>query len=215
MHHTGCYNHMLSSCVRVRVLKAPVQVSLLRGSSGSASIQPIQVTSRNISNSRLSYSRSTRSGFASDSITSSWNQTSLRKMSQVSASLDAVIRPVRSNQDQGVAEQLWANARTTGSSKALDSRVVFPSDAKEPVNVLVSLGKDSASVVNGKDENGKREVLRKAYGTGVKKVKELVSSAGLKNVGVVVQEGEEAVAGKSLPYSLLSLPSSGYYSKWT
>ncbi|KAL5489713.1 hypothetical protein ACEPAI_4545 [Sanghuangporus weigelae] len=86
------------------------------------------------------------------------------------------------------AQRLWSTSRTLNSSKALDTRVVFMDSA---VKSLVSLG-DAASWAK-KTVNARREIIRKASGTGIGKVRDLASSAGLKNVQVHAR-GEAADA---------------------
>ena len=77
-------------------------------------------------------------------------------------------------------QQLWANALTSNSKKPLDTRVLYPRSADEAVTVLVSLGEDWS----GEDDNTKRELVRKATGMGIAKIKEVSQSSGLKDVEI-------------------------------
>ena len=78
----------------------------------------------------------------------------------------------------GEANRLWTSARTSNSKKALDSRIVYEGDT---LKTLVSLGSEWSKK---KDENARREVVRKAAGTGISKIKDLALSGDVHTVQV-------------------------------
>ncbi|TDL15587.1 leucine aminopeptidase [Rickenella mellea] len=79
------------------------------------------------------------------------------------------------------AARLWAGARTSTSTKALETRLLYPTTSNEPLNALVSLGDDYSK----KSQIAQREVVRKAIGKGVGVVKDVALSTGVKKVSIV------------------------------
>lgn len=77
------------------------------------------------------------------------------------------------------AQRLWTASRTTNSTKALDARQVFEDNA---VKSIISLG--DASSWAKKSGDSRREVIRKAAGTGVGKLREVALSADVKTIQV-------------------------------
>lgn len=100
----------------------------------------------------------------------------------------AVVVPV--DPTSGSVPSAWSNSHTENSVKPLDTRVVFE---KEGISTLVSLGVGFSA----KDANAKRELVRRAVGTGVGKLKELAVSAGVKSVEIDGHWDAQA-AGKRL-----------------
>ncbi|KLO07529.1 leucine aminopeptidase [Schizopora paradoxa] len=120
-------------------------------------------------------------------------QFSSRNTSSGSKKLDAfvcVINPTNPSHHVGnldVGKQ-WASARTAGSKKALESRVVYGQDGE--VAALVSVGADIAK----KEALARREAVRRAAGKGVGLLRELAAdgnAARVKEVGVSLAGAEE------------------------
>ena len=91
-----------------------------------------------------------------------------------------LIRP-----DASSPNKLWSSSLTSNSTKALDSRLLFSSDTSE-INALVSLGAE----LETKDANAQRELVRKAAGTGVGKVKDFALSTGVREIEVDAEDAE-------------------------
>ena len=109
-----------------------------------------------------------------------------------SASPDArifFVRPGAADSTSSESQKLWSTARTSASTKALDTRTVFSAGR---VTSLISLGE--ASVWAKKSDAAKREAVRKAAGTGVGKVKDLALSANIKNIEVDASDDVDAHA---------------------
>ncbi|KAH8116732.1 leucine aminopeptidase [Phellopilus nigrolimitatus] len=83
------------------------------------------------------------------------------------------------DQSSSEAQRLWSSARTASSSKALDTRLIF---GENSVKSLVSLG-DAAAWAR-KSDSARREVVRKAAGTGVAKVRDIAASADVKSMQI-------------------------------
>lgn len=94
-----------------------------------------------------------------------------------------LIRP-----DAPSINKLWSQSLTSGSKKTLETRLLFPSAATSApeLNALVSLGSEFAK----KDVNVRREIVRKAAGTGIEKVKGVASSTGVKSIAVSLEEAK-------------------------
>lgn len=89
--------------------------------------------------------------------------------------------------DASSPNKFWKQSLTAGSKKALDTRLLYSSsESSSELNALVSLGNDFAK----KESNVRREVVRKAAGTGVEKVKDVALSAGVKNIEVNLEDAK-------------------------
>lgn len=92
-----------------------------------------------------------------------------------------IVDPTQSSKGtESTPGRLWASARTSDSKKALDSRVLYNAAPEHPVAALVSVGDGWGK----KDANTQRELVRKAAGAGVGKVKDVSLSAGIRSVEV-------------------------------
>lgn len=86
-------------------------------------------------------------------------------------------------------KQLWTSARTAGTKKPLESRVVY--GASGEVAALVSVGNLDKQATT---EAERREVVRKAAGKGMNLLRDLAAdgnAAGVRNVGVALVGVEE------------------------
>lgn len=92
-----------------------------------------------------------------------------------------IVQPSDISPNSSEGDKLWSTALTAASKKALDTRILYKD---ESVTSLVSVGKEFAA----KDENARRELVRKAAGKAVGQVKDAVGS-GLEVKDVVVDDG--------------------------
>lgn len=103
-----------------------------------------------------------------------------RLISSKTSPPDASVHLVFQGTSEGnptIAHKLWATACTSGSSKPLDSRLLFRDNS---ILSIVNLG-DSLSWEKMTSDK-RRETVRKAVGSAVGKIKDVATSSGVRSI---------------------------------